>query len=75
MSHRRRVCLRFGHDTYTADVRFAIAHLWNNTRTDDACKEWGEINEQKYLFRSSQPWTRDQVNAFLRAAWNYIGFK
>lgn len=65
----------FGHDEYRADVRYAIAHLWNETRTDEQCSEWGEINELKYLFRSVQPWTREQVNSFLDAAWNYIGFK
>ncbi len=65
----------FGHDAYRADVRYAIAHLWNETRTDDAWKEWGEINELKYLFRSSQPWNRDQVITFLDASWNYVGFK
>jgi hypothetical protein len=64
----------FGHDTLRADVRWALAHLWNNTRTDETCKEWGEINELKYLFRSGQPWTRAQVSSFLQAAWDYIGF-
>lgn len=65
----------FDHDTYTADVRHVIAHLWNNTRTSDSCGEWGEVNELKYLFRGGQPWTREQSNAFLQAAWDYIGFK
>jgi hypothetical protein len=23
----------FGHDTFTADVRYVLAHLWNETRT------------------------------------------
>jgi hypothetical protein len=65
----------FGHDGYGADVRYAIAHLWDKTRSNETCKEWGEVNELKYLFRPSQPWTREQVNGFLYAAWNYIGFK
>jgi predicted nucleotidyltransferase len=64
-----------GHDTLTADVRHALAHLWNETRTDESCKEWGEVNELKYLFRPSQPWTRSAVNTFLQAAWDYIGFE
>jgi len=64
----------FGHDTLRADVRWALAHLWNNTRTDEACKDWGEVNELKYLFHSGQAWTRAQVNGFLQAAWDYIGF-
>jgi predicted nucleotidyltransferase len=65
----------FGHDTLTADIRHALAHLWNETRTDDGCKEWGEINELKYLLRTGQPWSREQVNTFLQAAWDYIGFE
>lgn len=65
----------FGHDEYRADVRHAIAHLWNETRTVEQCKEWGEINELKYLFHAVQPWTREQVNSFLDAAWNYIGYE
>ncbi|MBE0614865.1 MAG: nucleotidyltransferase [Burkholderiales bacterium] len=64
----------FGHDTLTADIRYALAHLWNETRSDETCSEWGEINELKYLFRG-QPWTREQVNAFLQAAWDYVGFE
>jgi predicted nucleotidyltransferase len=63
------------HDNWTADVRYAIADLWNNTRTDETCKEWGEINELKYLFRPGQPWTRQAVNDFLQAAWDYVGFE
>lgn len=65
----------FGHAKHKGDVRYALAHLWNETRSDDTCSEWGEINELKYLFRSVQPWTREQANAFLQAAWNYVGFE
>jgi predicted nucleotidyltransferase len=65
----------FGQDDYCDDVRYVITHLWNATRTDDQCKECCEINGLKYLFHLTQPWTRDQANSFLAAAWNYIGFK
>lgn len=65
----------FGHDTYSADVRWALAYLFNNTLNFDDCKEWGEINELKYLFRTSQPWTREQANTFLDTAWDYIGLE
>ncbi len=63
------------HDTWRADVRHALAHLWNNTRNDEQCKEWGEVNELKYLFRTAQPWTRQAANDFLQAAWTYVGFE
>lgn len=63
------------HNAYKDDVRYALAHLWNNTRSDESCHEWGEINELKYLFRAGQPWTRQGTNSFLHAAWNYVGFE
>jgi hypothetical protein len=64
----------FQHDQYTDDVRYVIANIFNRTRTENECSEWGEVNELKYLFRPSQAWTREQANRFLDAAWNYIGF-
>ena len=64
----------FLRDTYTATMRHLIADLWNRTRKDEDCIEWGEVNELKYLFRTSQPWTRQQANSFLQAAWDYIGY-
>lgn len=65
----------FGHDTYTADIRYALAHLFNNTRQADDCKGWVEINELKSLFHISQPWTHEQTHAFVSAAWDYVGLE
>jgi hypothetical protein len=65
----------FGHATYVADVQYALAHIFNETRSDSSCGEWGEVNELKYLFRPSQPWTHQQANVFSDAAWNYIGYE
>ncbi|MES2408197.1 MAG: nucleotidyltransferase [Pseudomonadota bacterium] len=65
----------FQHDTYSADLRYVVADIWNRTRKDEDCSEWGEVNELKYLFRSTQPWSRSQANNFLQAVWDYVGFK
>ncbi|MHC1599775.1 MAG: nucleotidyltransferase domain-containing protein [Candidatus Methanospirareceae archaeon] len=65
----------FNNDLYTTDVRGVLAHIFNKTLDDDQCKEWGEVNELKYLFRPSQHWTREQAHSFLSAAWDYVGFK
>ena len=64
----------FSNDTYTDILRYVIADTWNRTRKDEDCSEWGEVNELKYLFRNSQPWTRQQANDFLQAAWDYVGY-
>ena len=63
----------FQHSTYTADVQSVLLFLYENTKTDEPCGEWGEVSEIKYLFRTSQKWTREQANAFTVAAWNYAG--
>ena len=65
----------FGHVTYKADVRACLAFLYNNTRTDEECREWGEVSELKYLFRPKQKWTREQAHVFISNAWDYIGFQ
>lgn len=65
----------FGHDAYSVDVRSILVSLFESTKEEDGCSEWGEVNELKYLFRTSQPWTRAQANAFVVAAWNYVGFE
>jgi hypothetical protein len=64
----------FGHSFVYDDVREVIASVYLATRTDEPCKEWGEVNEIKYLFRPGQSWTREQANAFLLAAWRFVGF-
>ena len=65
----------FSHVTYTDDVRYTLAHLYNNTRHLDDCRKWCEINGFKYLFHNSQPWTYQATNDFLLAAWNFVGFE
>lgn len=65
----------FSKSTYTDILRYIIADTWNRTRKDEDCSEWGEVNELKYLFRDSQPWTRKLANDFLQAVWDCIGYK
>lgn len=61
--------------TYKIQIKGILAYLFNNTMNDDKCTEWGEVSELKYLFRSSQPWTRQEAHDFISDAWNYIGYE
>ena len=63
------------HTYYHQDVRDVLAYLFNNTRNVEDCKEWGEVNELKYLFSTAQPWTMTQAHNFISAAWDYLGFE
>jgi Nucleotidyltransferase domain len=62
----------FKGDSYKDNVQEALAHCYVSTKMDESCKDWREVNELKYLFHSSQPWTREQSNAFVLAAWAYV---
>ncbi|MCT1399013.1 nucleotidyltransferase [Paenibacillus sp. p3-SID867] len=64
----------FGYTNYKATVRSVLAFLFNNTMNDEQCNDWGEVSELKYLFRTSQPWTRQGAHGFISAAWDYVGF-
>jgi hypothetical protein len=65
----------FGHDTYTSVIRDVLAHTFNSTLNDPDCKDWLEVNDCKYFFHASQPWTREQAHNFLSAAWDYVGYQ
>jgi len=64
---------KFGHRTYANDVQEVLRFIYFNTRPEDDPENWVEVNDVKYLFRDSQPWTKAQANAFALAAWNYVG--
>lgn len=65
----------FGKDAYYDDLRSVVASCFNDTLNNEACKEHCEVNDIKYLFHSSQPWTRKKAHNFFDAAWDYIGFE
>jgi len=64
----------FGYSAYKLMIRAVLAELFNSTMMHDKCSEWGEVSELKYLFRESQPWTRQGAHQFLSDAWDYIGY-
>lgn len=64
----------FNFNAYKSIVRETLVFLSSKTTSKGESSEWGEISDLKYLFRNSQPWTRQQVNDFVVEAWNYVGF-
>jgi hypothetical protein len=65
----------FGHSTWDRVFQAVLVHLWSNTKDNETCKKWCEVNDIKYLFHSSQRWTRTQAHAFIDAAWSYVGVR
>jgi hypothetical protein len=66
---------RLGQACFGDDVQSALAYLWSGTKEDSSCGQWVEVNERKYLFRPTQPCLREQVHAFINAAWDYVGVR
>jgi hypothetical protein len=65
----------FNHASYLEDMRGVLATIFNETRSSGNHKEWLEVSERKWLFRSAQPWTSEQAHELAAAAWGYMGFE
>lgn len=62
------------YDTWTERLKQSIIFLYNNTKEDKDCKEWGEVSELLYLFHTGRKWSSKDVNSFLLQAWKYLEF-
>ena len=62
-------------NTWNETLRETIIVLYNSTKTEEGCKEWGEVSEHFYLFHTHRKWNREDTNAFLVQMWNYLEYK
>jgi len=65
----------FTRNSLADSVGAVVADIWNRTGKEFVYLDWFEINRIKFLFHGNQPWSRAQANAFMLAAWNYVGFE
>ena len=65
----------FAELTWDARVQAVLGYLWTNTKDDAKCTSWCEVDAIKYLFRTSQPWTRPAAHAFINGAWDFVGVR
>lgn len=65
----------FNHGTYEDDIRYVLAHCFNETLSIGGYEKMYEVNKIKLLFGKHQPWTREQAHNFFAAAWDYVGFE
>lgn len=63
----------FAGSTWVARVQAVLVYLTANTASSANCDKWCEVNDIKYLFRSSQKWTRAEAHAFVRRALDFVG--
>lgn len=60
---------------YYETIRKVLIHLFSELDKKEGYKEWGEVSELKYLFRTSQPWSKNDARKFIVDSWNYVGYK
>lgn len=63
----------FSHSNYHEAFEPVLTFLYEQLGSD-ASNEWREVSELKYLFGSSQKWTKQQTREFILSAWRYIGY-
>ena len=59
--------------SWLAIARTVISVIWGSTHPESEPSDWMEVDRIKYLFHSSQPWSKQQAHAFAFAAWEWIG--
>jgi hypothetical protein len=53
---------------------YTLAYLYDKLGSYESDK-WCEVSELKYLFGDQQKWTKQQARDFIRASWQYLGYK
>ncbi|SNX60607.1 hypothetical protein SAMN06296273_2073 [Nitrosomonas ureae] len=61
-------------DTWQERLKESIIHLYQHTKDENKCDEWGEVSELLYLFRGNRKWTKSDINKFSEDAWSYLGY-
>lgn len=62
-------------NTWSSIIRGILYHIWSDLQgPEPETGRWLEPNGIKYLFHSSQPWTREEGRDLTQAAWNYWKF-
>jgi hypothetical protein len=63
--------------TWTEVIRGVLVHVWQSLDGPEPAAEserWLEVNRCKFLFSPVQAWSREDGRAFVKAAWNYLGY-
>jgi hypothetical protein len=61
--------------SWTEMIRQSIIYLYNQTKEEVSCSEWGEVSELLYLYRGKRKWTVKDVNQFMINLWQYLELK
>lgn len=62
------------YDTWEERLKESIRYIYQNTKEQADCKEWGEVSELFYLFHSERKWSYSDVNNYMQELWGYLEY-
>lgn len=62
------------HDTWNERLRYSIIFLFENTKEEKLCSEWGEVSDLLYLFKGNKKWSHEDVNEYMLTLWRYLEY-
>ncbi|WP_443633768.1 nucleotidyltransferase [Candidatus Marifrigoribacter sp. Uisw_064] len=62
------------YDTWEERLKESIRYIYQNTKEQADCKEWGEVSELFYLFHSERKWSYSDVNNYMQELWDYLEY-
>lgn len=60
--------------SWTDRLKQSIIYIYEQTKEESTCKEWGEVSELLYLFHNGRKWSRTDVNEYMVQLWKYLEF-
>lgn len=60
------------YDTWDKRLKNTIIFLYNQTKNNTSCQEWGEVSEMLYLFSHEKKWSCEDVKNFTLQVWEYM---
>jgi signal recognition particle GTPase len=60
-------------DSWTDRLKESIVYIYEQTKDEETCKEWGEVSELLYLF-VGRKWTYQDVNSYMVLLWNHLEY-
>ena len=62
------------YETWSDKLKESIVFLYNATKEEKDCKDWGEVSGLLCLFHSGRKWSRADVNDYLLRLWRYLEY-
>lgn len=61
------------YENWTDRLRESIKYIYDKTKEESFCKEWGEVSDLLYLF-IGRKWNYKDVNSYMVLLWKHLEY-